>query len=207
MKSKSFLCYLFSFIYSLNFLSAECYTVWDTFPMKDGSSIIIVDDAAKTVLKVFEEESSSYQIGDHLEIDDLYKISGNEIEIENKNSGEVTQTQRLGALWKKGDGTAIFQISQIINWGRSLIVISETENVIDRWVAKFYVDQEAFKKDFHVGDSVYIINSISYDWPNCGEMLKYSELSQIWWSNGNDCFINREEGISSQWFYSWDPYS
>lgn len=206
MNIKCYLYCLFSLVFSLNFLSAESYTVWDTIPMQDGSFIVIVDDSAKTVLKVFEGESSSYQIGDVLEIDDLYKISNNAIEIENKNSGKLTQMQRLGGLWKKRDGTASFQITEIKDFGPSLIVFSSSEKTIDDWNAKVYVDQVAFKRDFQVGDCVYIVDSISYDWPNHMEMLTFGGSDEIWWSNRMTCFVKREEGVSSQWFYSWDPY-
>lgn len=196
MNFKRVLYCLFSLIFSLNILSAEIFTVWDTFPMKDGSNIVIVDDAAKTVLKV--TEGSSYQVGDLVQIRDLYNVSSNQIDIE--NSGEFTQAQRLGGLWKKQDGTPFHQITQITDWGASLIVVS------DKWAARIYVDQEAFKKDFHLGDTVYIVNAISFDWPNYQAMFQYFELGDIWCSNQKECFINREEGISSQWFFPWDPY-
>jgi hypothetical protein len=207
MNFKHTLYCLFSLVFSLNFLSAESYTVWDTFPMKDGSTFIIVDDAAKTVLKAPEGDAFSYQIGDLLEIEDLYKISSNNaIEIENQSTGEFTQTQRLGGLWKKKDGSGLFQIERIKDWGRALIVNTDSTNHYDLWIAKIYVDQEVFKANFHVGDSVYIVHSISFDWPNCREMYKATERNGVTWDNRDDCFINREDGVISQWFYSWDPY-
>lgn len=200
MKFKRFLCWLFSFVLSVNILCADNFIVWDTFPMKDGSFIIILDDPAKTVLKIREGEAFSYQIGDFLEIDDLYKVSSDELEIENKTSGELRQAQRFGGLLKKQEGSTLFQIAQIMDWGQSLIVVADSE-----WNAKIYVDQEAFQTDFRIGDDVYIVTSISYDWPNYKEMLKFSQLGDVWWSNKNDCFINREKGIYSSWFYPWDP--
>lgn len=205
MKLLRIACFLFALV-SINILSAENFTVWDTFPMKDGSSIIIVHDRAKTVLKVSNPEATSCQVGDLLVIDDLYNMTSDVIEIENKNSGELTQTTRIGALWKKQDGCALFQITEIIDWGPSLIIDFVSEKSIDRWNAKIYVNQKKFKKNFHPGDVVYIVNSFSVDWPNYIAMLEYGRLNNMWWSKLEDCFINIETKVSSQWFYSWDPY-
>lgn len=204
MSFKLIFYYLFPLVFSLKILCAEDFIVWDTFPIQNDSIIIIVDDPAKTVLRT-QRNDYSYQIGDILEINDLYSSSSNTIEIKNKYSEEITQAKRLGGLWKKQDGNPFFQLTQIIDWGISLIVIFDAEDWMDRWGAKIYVNQEAFKTDFHLRDNIYIVNSISHEWPTFKEMLFKGEIKDdVWWGSRFTCLINREKGIASQWFIPWD---